>query len=202
MAENKVKFGLEKVHYAPHTHTEGVLGFSKPIPIPGAVSLSLEAQGDSLEFYADNVAYYVSTSNDGYDGNLEVARVPDDFRKNILMEQEDVKDKVLIENALAETESFALLFEFTGDKSCTRHVLYNCTTARPGVSGKTKTKGKEVSTESLKIKALPLAGGNVKAKTAVGTSQTIYDDWFGAVWVPQPVTPAKVASDVAEESAP
>ena len=67
--ENKVQFGLEKVHYAV---LEGG-AYGTPVPIPGAVNLSLNPVGEMEKFYADNVVYYVSNTNDGYDGDLEVA---------------------------------------------------------------------------------------------------------------------------------
>ena len=56
MAENKVMFNLCNVHYAVKTDA----GYLTPVKVPGAVSLSLEAQGDEEKFYADGIAYYVS----------------------------------------------------------------------------------------------------------------------------------------------
>ena len=43
MANNKVKFNLWNVHYAPLlTNTTSSISYGKPVPIPGAVSLSLD----------------------------------------------------------------------------------------------------------------------------------------------------------------
>ena len=62
------------------------------------------------------------SSNTGYEGDLEMAMVPDSFRIDVLKEQKDTKG-VLIENANVETAKFALLFEFDGDQKSVRHVL-------------------------------------------------------------------------------
>lgn len=182
---NKVKFGLKNVHYAPITAAEnGEVTFGTPVAIPGAVSLSMDAQGDTSTFYADDMAYYVTTVNDGYSGTLEIALLPDSFRRDILKEDEDETDKILVENARTESQPFALLFEFSGDQKAIRHVLYNCSASRPGVSGNTTNNTKEPATESLTLTASPLANGNVKAKTTPDTPEEKYNNWYKSVWQP------------------
>ena len=117
MADNKVKFGLKNVHYAVLTVGEdGAATYDTPVPIPGAVNLSLDAAGDTSTFYADNMAYFVTAANDGYSGTLEMAVIPDSFRKDVLGEVEDETDKVLVENSSVEGKNFAFLFEFAGDQ--------------------------------------------------------------------------------------
>lgn len=183
---NKVKYNLKNAHYALLTIAEdGIVNFGTPIALPGAVSISLDANGEPENFYADGVAYYVINNNMGYDGELELAMIPESFRLECLKEELD-SNGVLIENSDVELGSFALLFEFDGDQKHIRHVLYNCAASRPGIEGKTNEDSKEVQTETLTITATPLGDGMVKAKTGNTTNAKVYSDWYKAVYVPTP----------------
>lgn len=196
MAEkaNKVKFNLKNAHYALLTLGEdGTPTYGNPVPMPGSVSISLDANGEPENFYADGVAYYVINNNMGYDGDLELAMIPESFRTDVLREELDSKG-VLIENADAELAAFALLFEFDGDQKHIRHVLYNCSASRPGIEGKTNEDSKEVQTETLTVKATPLANGVVKAKTGNTTDATVYANWYKAVYLPTTEAAAQKAT--------
>ena len=144
----------------------------------------MEAQGEPSTFYADDMAYYVTAANDGYSGTLEIAQIPDSFRKDVLMEAEDEAAKVLIEDVNAESKPFALLFEFNGDQKATKHVLYNCAATRPSLTSSTTTKTKEPATESITITASPLPDGKIKARTTGATPEAAYNGWYGTVWQP------------------
>lgn len=182
---NKVKFGLKNCHYAKATFDDdGNVTYAKPVRIPGAVSLSLDPEGSIDPWYADDIAYYICNSNQGYSGDLEIALVPESFAKDILHEEEDANG-VMTENSEVEVEHFALLFEFTGDQRKIRHVMYNCTCARPGIEGQTIEDSKEPQTDTLELTATPLVNGYVKAKTSTTTSQDVYDAWYDAVYEPQ-----------------
>lgn len=184
MANNKVKYNLKNAHYAMLTvNEEGAATYGTPVPLPGAVSISLDANGEPENFYADGIAYYVINNNMGYDGDLELAMIPESFRVDALNETLD-DNKVLIEDANTELNPFALLFEFDGDVRHIRHVLYNCSASRPGIEGKTNEESREVQTETLTIKATPLASGVVKAKTGNTTDATVYADWYKSVYMP------------------
>ena len=69
---NKVKFNLKNVHAAKLTEKEegGSTKFEYGVPkaIPGAVSISLDAEGESSPFYADGIVYFRSVTNNGYSG--------------------------------------------------------------------------------------------------------------------------------------
>lgn len=182
--ENKVKYNLKNAHYAVITVGEdGAVKYGTPVPMPGSVSLSLDANGEPENFYADGGVYYVINNNTGYEGDLELALIPESFRTDILKEELDEKG-VLIENSEVELGTFALLFEFDGDQKHIRHVMYNCSASRPGIEGKTNEDKKEVQTEKLTINAMPLPNGMVKAKTGNTTDATTYADWYKAVYMP------------------
>ena len=168
--KNKVKFNICNVHYALITvDDDGEVTFGTPVAMPGAVSLSLEPNGEPSNFYADGYAYYTISNNMGYEGDLELAMVPE-------------------RSANVETANFALLFEFDGDVKKIRHVLYNCSAARPNIESTTNEEEIEVQTETLAITAAPLANGYVKARTGDSTTDTVYTGWYTAVYLPE-VTP-------------
>ncbi len=182
--KNKVKFNICNVHYAAITAAEdGTVSYAAPVPMPGAVSISLDPTGEPESFYADGIEYYVINNNQGYDGDLELAMIPESFRADILKEEAD-SNHVLVENANSETGSFALLFEFDGDVRKIRHVMYNCSASRPTIASKTNEEDKEVQTEKLTIKARPLASGYVKAKTGDATTEEVYTNWYSEVYQP------------------
>lgn len=185
MADNKVKYNLKNAHYALLTMgANDTPTYGTPVAMPGSVSISLDANGEPENFYADGIAYYVINNNMGYEGDLELAMIPESFRTAVLKETLDANG-VLIENSDAEIASFALLFEFDGDQKHIRHVLYNCSASRPGIEGKTNEDSKEVQTETLTIKATPLPDGKVKAKTGNATNPAEYNNWYAAVYLPQ-----------------
>lgn len=183
--KNKVKYNICNVHYAVlESVTDGEYKYGDIKPMPGAVSISLDPNGEPGNFYADGYAYYTISNNMGYDGDLELAMVPESFRVDVLKETPDY-NKVLIENANVETANFALLFEFDGDVRKIRHVLYYCSAARPSIESETNEDEISVKTETLKLTAAPLGNGLVKAKTGDETAESVYKNWYKTVYLPK-----------------
>jgi phi13 family phage major tail protein len=181
---NKVKFGLKNVYYAVLTEAGGVITYGTPVAIKGAVNMTLDPEGEETNFFADDSKYYAVTNDAGYSGSLELALIPDAFKKDVLGFVEDTNN-ILFEDAEVEPKRFALLFEFSGDANKTRHILYDVTCSRPSVGSNTITESKEPVTETLNITASPLpvdANGRrlVKAKSVEGDGQ--YSTWFSAVY--------------------
>lgn len=185
----KIKYGLSSVYYAIATiATNGSATYSTPVAWPGAVNLSMDANGDNSIFYADNIAYYVANGAAGYTGSLETALVPQSFLTDVLGMIKDTKG-VIAEDMSAPIVHFALLFQFEGDVSATRHVLYNCTASRPAVGSTTKTDTVEVQTETVNLVASSVYNSGlgcdvVKAKTGDTIDSTTYNGWFSAVYQP------------------
>ena len=183
---NKIKYNLKNVHAAIQTHTEdGGYSYDTPIAIPGAVSLSLDAQGETSPFYADGIVYFRTVSNNGYSGDLEIALIPDWFREKILKELKDNNGVLVETDTDIEPVYFALLFEFDGDKKAIRHVMYNCSvSSRPTVESKTKEGTIEPGTETLSLAADAREDGLIKARTGSDTVDKTYQDWYKNVYVP------------------
>lgn len=185
MAKNKVKFGLKNVHVWPiikadSTKTE----YGTVIKVPGAVSLSLKASGDSNPFYADDVIYYNQFSNNGYEGDLEIALIPEAYEIEILGMTKD-QNGAIVESNTAKAKNYAMAFEFDGDATQTRHILYNCASSRPDVEGKTIEDKTDPQTDKLSITATPAHDtGYIKAKLEAGT--TGYDTFFESPYKVKP----------------
>lgn len=179
MAKDKVKFGIKNVHIFPQLTDDPT--YDEVIKIPGAVSLSLDAQGDISKFYADNIVYYQTASNNGYEGDLEIALIPDEVLEKIFNYTKD-SDNVITENASKNVVPFAMTFEEEGDQSGTKFVLYNCTATRPSRNFNTVQETKEPTTQTLSISAAPLKDGNVMAMTNADTTVSVLNDWHTDVY--------------------
>lgn len=186
---NKIKYGIKNVYYAVATLADdGTATYGTPVAFKGAVSLSLEPQGESTPFYADNIAYWIGAGNNGYQGDLEMARIIDDFKTDVLGYVSDAKD-VIVEDKNATAVHFALLFQFEGDEKATRHVMYNCTATRPNASGTTVNESIEPQTETVTITATSIFNSSlnkdiVKAEANASSDSTTYNGWFSDVYIP------------------
>ncbi len=192
---NKIKYNLKNLHAAIMSR-DGTGGYSygTPIAIPGAVSLSLEAQGETTPFYADGIVYFRSVANNGYSGDLEIALIPEWFREQVLKEIKDNNGVLVESNTDVDPVYFALLFEFDGDKRAIRHVMYNCTvSSRPTVESQTKEDTIEPGTETLSLSADPRDDGLVKARTGDDTNVTAYNTWYDSVYIPS-INSARLSS--------
>ena len=188
---NKITYGLCNVAVWPilSTSDAGVPSYGTKIAIPGATEMSLDAEGSSDPFYADDQVYYQGVSNNGYTGSITFADIPKAFNQNVMGETVDANGAV-IENANAQPKEFAIAFEFKGDVSKRRHVFYRCKATRPSVASSTKEDSISPNTQELPFSALPrLDDGTVKARCE--ETDTAYASWYGdsAPYASTPYTP-------------
>lgn len=186
---NLVEYGLKNVHYATLGMSGSEVTYGTPIPMPGAVTLTMSPEGDKTTFRADNRVYFEKSANNGYAGTLELARIPESFRVNVLKNKLDSAKGIYYEDASALPEAFALLFEVDGDESATKFVYYNVTAERPEQGGETTGDTLEPKTESMGISARPSVDKNiVKAwHSSTSATNTVSSGWYSAVQLPSNV---------------
>lgn len=184
---NKVKYGLKNVYYAVATidGTTHAATYGTPVAWPGAVNLSMDAQGEQTKFRADNIDYWIGIANNGYEGDFESALIPDSFKEDVLGYIKD-SNNVLVEDAEAGTVPFALMFQFEGDEKATRHVLYNVTCGRPSITGATTEETIEPQTETVTFTAGSVFNASLNTEVVKAscpeTQATQYNAWFTQVY--------------------
>ena len=189
---NKVKFGLSNVHIAKITYgTDQQTGlpsisYGTPFPILGAVNLTLDAEGESADFFADNTKYFSASANNGYSGSLEVAMINDTFRTEILGETTDTKG-ALVENKDDTISDFALGFQIEGDANNRRFWFYNVSANRPSTASQTIETSKEPVTDTLDITASArITDGAIKVFMEESSTNTAeYQGFFTSVYEAQ-----------------
>lgn len=185
---NKISYGICNVKYAVATiATDGSASYVSPVSLNGAVSISLDAEGGTEPFYADNVVYYTSVANNGYSGSLELAEIPASFETDVLGEVTNSTYQYEVANV--EPKHFALLFQFEGDEKATRHCIYNCVATRPSIASNTKEDTISPNTKTLNLTATTIYNSTlgkdiVKTKTTSATTTGAYEAFFTAVVQP------------------
>ena len=189
--ENKVKFGLKRVAFALATiAADGSAVSGDPVSFPGARSLSLEPQGVGEAWHADDGVYYFSSAPESRQGDLEMARYIDAFKRQVLGYVIDANG-VDAEDINPAEVHFALLFETMNDKKPRRYVMYNCVATVPIVGSTTNEGSKEVQSETSSITSMGVyVASHDKwvdyAETTPDTDAQAYANWFSAVQLPSP----------------
>lgn len=183
--ENKVYFGLSNVVIAFADGTEAT--FAAPEKVPGAVNLTLDAEGEQSVFYADNIAYYTVNSNSGYSGELQIARIPNDILAKMLGWVVD-QNGALVEVADGVPTPFAMGYQVNGDQHARKAWMYNLTASRPSEEWQTQEDSTEVTVPTLPFTSTPieLAEKNV-VKAVMELSESNADEYktfFEKVYVP------------------
>lgn len=180
----KIKYGVSNVHIAvANDDGNGTLTYETPIRLPGAVSLNMDAEGDTNDEYADNVTWYNEDTNNGYSGTLELETLPEEFEEKVFGRKKGTKGG-LLETDKDQIKEVALLwqFEIGGDSAVNgkRGVLYRVKFSRNSDSGATKEKTIKTDHVQLKFKAMPrISDGHVKFSAV--SKDEVYKKWFEKV---------------------
>ena len=145
-----------------------------------------------MNFYADNIQYYVAVANNGYSGDLEIAMTPKEFLTQILGQEEDTNG-ALFESSDDANARFALMGEIDGDVKKRRFVYFDCTATRPSAEMNTIEDTKEPQTDTITITMTPRSSDHaIKAVIEPSeTNQDIYDTFFTKVYE-KDATPASI----------
>lgn len=193
--KNKVRYGLRNVHVCAITENAGAITYNTPVAWKGAKSLTLDPEGDTNTYYADNTAYFTTNTNNGYSGSLEMSEIPEEIEK-MIFNTVTTEEGNLAEDANVLPNNVALMFQFEGDVSATKHIFYKVVFARPTVEGETKEESTDPTTTSMDITAVPVEQGDhqwVKSKCRKG--DTNYESFFTTA----PTLPSPKASEVSQE---
>lgn len=189
IAKERVQFGLKNAHYAVWDESSKSYGEVKPIP--GAVTLSIEPEGDTSTFYADDKPYFSLSANGGYTGTFECADFPEYARIDLLGDVRDANGMVL-EDSDAVPASFALMYEVSSNLEPARFEFFNCTLSRPNNEHNTKSDTVEPDVTSLDFSAIARTfewGSGTKNFTKghlllTDESETAYNGFFDNVLLP------------------
>lgn len=183
----KITYGISNVYYAVKTVNaeSGAVTYGTPKPLKGAYELSLPPVGETVKVYGDNITYAKILTNQGYDGNLGLYQLSEDFETDVLGMVKNA-DGVMVESGNAVATEFALLGEFNTDTAQTkRFVLWNCSAGRPDFASSTKEDSITVNQLSVPITATPLEGTEIIRGSIVGDSTVAkWAAWFSAVYMP------------------
>jgi len=210
MSESKpLLYGVNKGYYAVKTVSGSTVSYGTPKRIPGLRQITINPEGGTDKFYADNGVYFMASNNNGLSGSIEVAGLSDEFLKDVFKYVAD-DNGVVFEDAGAKTANIALLFECENDgDNPTRFEILDVMLSRPSQEHNTTEDSTTPDTVSMDYEAAPvelpwgsgtkkLVGGHVDYVATVGTSgqsgyvkgtETVYNGWYNAV-----TTPTKAAA--------
>ena len=194
----KVIYGLKNVHYAIYTPgANGAAGTSGSWKsIPGAVSLSADADTSQNDFYADDVVYATISATGKETGTIEFAAITDDMYTDLFGYAEDATSGLTYQVTEPTNVTVALGYEVSGNEGKMRGVRYNVTITPPSQSANTMTDSTDPDTVSCDYTAVGrdfTIGTGTSARTVnvlkahctdSGQTHDAYDKFWNAVVVP------------------
>lgn len=182
----RIRYGIHNVYYSVMTYgVDNAITYATPVSLPGAKSISLDAQGESVDEYADNVTWWHGDVNNGYSGTLEFedTAASETFIKTVLGHATDGTTGVVTEKSSDQPKEFALGFEFTldgGTETGKRIWMLRCKISRPQISGSTREANVAAQTQTVNLTCMARAADE-KVKTSAVSTDSAYTNWFSAV---------------------
>lgn len=171
---NKVEFGLSNLVFGTYEETSSGVTMGTPMPVPGAVSLTLEKQEEESTFYADNLKFWSSYMDQGFTGEIEVARFSEEFKKTFLGYKE-LSDGGISKPKNAVKPNVYFAFQGEGDVEARRVICYNVTLGDAEREYKTTEASIEPVTEKIKITVIGMNKEPFLAKSIYKPSDSGYN---------------------------
>lgn len=180
---NKIQYGISNAYYAVMAE-DGTYG--TPVAMPGAENLTIEnSGGDSNVIYADNVNYWSKSAATGKSGELQMARFPVAFRKDVLGQTVDETTGGILEGPSDISKNFAFMFQLEGDNGGIRVCWYSCTATAPTYTAATASDSITEASETSTLTASPIdANGGKYVQIACEYGDAGFNDFFKKVPVP------------------
>lgn len=186
----RVRFGLKNFHYSIYDDDKKTYGAWKSIP--GIVQLTADPQGDTNTFYADDVAYYIASTNSGETGSIQFAALTDEMLQDLLGYETDSTSGLTFEPTDAVHKTVAIGYEIDGNMEKQRGIRYNLTFSRPSQESNTKSDSSDPDTVTLDYTAIGrdfTVGGETRNVLKAhcdnsGDTHTSYDKFFDSVITP------------------
>lgn len=174
---NKVLFGFSDLYVGTYTvDDEGTVTMGTPYHQPGAVGFSPEEQGENYTFYADNTSYFTYYTSGKYEGDLEVAKFDDAFKKQFMGYKEFAGGGLAqIRNAVKP--NVYIMFEMQGDTESRRVLFYNASLGGINRSYATIEENVEVQTETIPV-TVNGDGGSGMSMVVFSPGDTAYENLF------------------------
>ena len=190
----KVIYGLKNVHYAIYNEQTKTYGDWKSIP--GAVSMSSDADTTQNDFYADDAVYATISATAKETGTVEFAAITDDMYSDLFNYTVESTSGLTYQNTEPVSATVALGYEVSGNEGKMRGVRYNVTFTSPSQSSNTMTDSTNPDTVTANYTAVgrDFTIGTGSSATTVnvlkahctntGETHTAYDNFWNAVIVP------------------
>ena len=178
---NKVEFGISNLYIGTFTDTNGTVTLGTPYHQKGAVSLSIEPDGDSNDFYADNVKYWSGFSDNGFTGEIEVAKFDREAKSQFFGYMETTGGGFGAVKGATRPNVY-IMFQTEGDAQSRRVILYNVSLGQINREFATIEDSKEPATETCDI---TVTGDNGTGLTMV--SYLPGDTGYSAMFTTPPV---------------